>query len=191
MTVDEPTWPAGQPNRAAMPVGPSADVREALRVADERLRAMLLAYEERPGEIDAAIGTAAAGPGIERTLTGIFRFLQKQVYADDSPLRPDDQDAWVAFRGQREEFLGFYASALAAAETYREVLQTHQAILRRLRPVSLKRVRSDVRVLIGERTACLAAFHEFQAKFSGMLTVLAPVPRVSSSGTNAVITGGS
>jgi len=191
MTSDAPTWPAGQPNRAALPGGPGSDVRAALRLADERLRAMLLAYEECPAVIDTALGTAAAGPGIERTLTGIFRLLQEQVYTDDNPLRLDDQDSWEAFRGQREEFLGFYASALAAAETYREVLQAHPAALQRLRPGSLKRVRSDVHVLIGERTACLAAFREFQAKFSGMLTVLAPVPRVSSSETNAAITGGS
>jgi len=191
MTADEPTWPAGQPNRTAIPVSPGADVRAGLRAADERLRAMLLTYEERPGEIDEALGAAAAGPGIERTLTGIFRLLQEQVYADDSPLRLDDQDAWEAFRWQREEFLGFYASALAAVETYREVLQAHPVVLRKLRPGSLKRLRSDVHVLIGERTACVAAFREFQAKFSSMLTVLAPVPRMLSFGTNAAISGGS
>lgn len=159
-------------------VGTGQDVREALRKADERLRAMGRAFEEEPSAIDgAALNYTCRVMSLEEAVTGTFRLLNDRVFAEDSPIRSDG-DAWEAFRDQREEFIGFYRSALNAVEAYREVLLAYCAVKRRYRPPQpgdLQRIRWDKRVQLEERDACLQAFTGFQQKFSAMMVVLDPV----------------
>jgi hypothetical protein len=159
-------------------VGTGLDVREALREADGILRAMVRAYEEEPSAIDgSALNNTGPVMSLEGAITGTFRLLDARVYAKNSPIRSDG-DIWEAFGEQREEFIGFYRSALAALEAYREVLQAYCAVKRRCaapQPGDLQWIRWDKRVQLEERDACIQAFTDFQRKFSAMIVVLHPV----------------
>jgi len=162
--------------RAAADVG--QQVREELRRADERLRAMVRAYEEKPSAIDdAVLGTTDRSTSVEAVITGTFRLLQTIMYTEGSPMRAEC-DVWEAFCEQKDEFVGFYRSALTTLESYREILEAYRAVKRRsvpLRPGNLERIRRDKHVHIEERDACLEALGDFQGKFSAMLAVLSPV----------------
>ena len=165
----------------ADPVGASTDadreVREELVEADERLRALVSALENKPSSIDAATNTADGAVSAEAAVIGTFRLLRTRVYTEASPLR-SEVDIWEAFRGQEKEFAYFYRSALTALETYREVLHAYEAIKRNsppLQPGDLDRIRRDKHVYIEERDACIQALTHFQGKFSAMLAVLSPV----------------
>ena len=165
----------------ADPVGARMDadrkVREELWEADERLRALVRAFEDKPSTIDAAMNTADRAVSAEAAVIGTFRLLRTRVYTEDSPLR-SDVDIWEAFCAQQEEFARFYRSALTALEAYREVLHAYDTIKRRSappQPGDLDRIRRDKHVHIEERDACIQALTYFQAKFSAMLAVLSPV----------------
>ncbi|MGP7998902.1 MAG: hypothetical protein ACLPKI_16530 [Streptosporangiaceae bacterium] len=153
-------------------------VREELRRADERLRAMVRAYQEKPSAIDDAVLLAIDRTvSAEAAITGTFRLLQARVYAEGSPMRAE-RDVWEAFCEQKDEFAAFYRSALTALESYREILEAYRAVKRRSappQPGDLKRIRRDKHVHVEERDACLEAFSDFQGKFSAMLAVLCPV----------------
>jgi hypothetical protein len=153
-------------------------VAETLREADERLRAMVCAYEENPSAIDnGVLNTGRRARSVEAEITGTFRLLQAKVYAEDSPIRAD-RDIWEAFREQRDEFAGFYRSALTALEAYHEVLQAYGAVKQRSQlpqPGDLERIRRDKHVHLEERAACIQAVSDFQRKFSAMIVVLQPV----------------
>jgi hypothetical protein len=170
-----PTRPVDGPD---VRVGTVPDIREALREADERLRAMVRVFEEEPSAIDGAtLNYTGRVMSLEEAVTGTLRLLNDRVFADDSSIRSDG-DTWEAFRNQREEFIGFYRSALAAAEAYREVLLAYTAVKRRYgppQPGDLQWIRWDKRVQLEERDACLQAFTSFQQKFSAMMVVLDPV----------------
>ena len=144
--------------RAAADVG--QQVREELRKADERLRATVCAYEEKPSAIDdAVLGTADQSTSVEAVITGTFRLLRATMYAEASPMRAD-RDVLEAFCEQKDEFVGFYRSALTTLESYREIMEAYRAVKRRSvppRPGNLERLRRDKHVHVEERDACLEA----------------------------------
>ena len=173
-----PVRDIGSADSAKRMADTSHEVREELRKADERLRAIVRTYEEKPSAIDSVIlGITERTTSVETVVTGTFRLLQARVYAKDSPMR-SDRDVWEAFREQKDEFIGFYKSALTALEAYGEVLQAYCAVKRKSvppQPGDLERIRQDKHVHLEERAACIEAISDFQAKFSAMLAVLCPV----------------
>lgn len=174
-------WPLMKPVREVGRVAAvaSQEAREELRTADERLRAMVRDYQEKPRTLDSAIfATFDRATSIEAAITGTFQLLQTRLYAEGSLMRAD-RDIWDAFREQWDEFADFYRSALTALEAYREVLEAYREVkCKSVLPHrgDLELIRRDKHVHIEERDACLAALREFQGKFSAMLMVLCPVP---------------
>src|SRR5215813_5769535 len=132
-----------------------------LREVDERLRAMVEAYLENPSAIDSCFlnGTNRA-VDVKATITEAYRIMKTRVYAEDSLLRADN-DVWEAFEEQKEEFVGFYRSALKALEIYREVLQAYNLVqreaVREPQRGEIERLRQDKRAHVEERDACIDA----------------------------------
>jgi hypothetical protein len=154
------------------------ELKNELCGIEKRLRAMLEECEENPGAIDAGLLTPTATGrvvNVRATVIDAYRTMKTQVYTEDSPLR-DDHDVWAAFQEQKDEFVGFYKSALTALEIYREVLLTYSLVNTAAEPRpqrgDLKRIQQDKQVQVAERTECIDAVGDFQAKFSAMLTIL-------------------
>lgn len=145
-----------------------------LREIAEQLRVLVDAYQECPGELDRCIldiNTYALD--VETTIIGIYHIVMNHVYAEDSPLRADNE-VWEAFSGQKDEFLGFYKAALNALETYKTVLHAYSLLndsRSQPRRGDLERIGRDKRALVKERDLCIEALTHFQGKFSGMLTI--------------------
>jgi hypothetical protein len=137
---------------------------------------MLEVYEENPSAIDSGLlSTVGRAVDVRAAVTDAYRIMKTQVYAEDSPLRAD-HDVWAAFEEQKDEFIGFYKSALTALEIYREVLQTYSLVNTAAEPRpqrgDLKRIQQDKQVQVAERTRCIEAVGDFHGKFSAMLTIL-------------------
>jgi hypothetical protein len=152
------------------------ELKDALRGMEERLRAMLEVYEENPSAIDSGLlSTTGRAVDVRAAVIDAYRVMKAQVYAEDSPLRAD-HDVWAAFEEQKDEFIGFYKSALIALEIYREVLQTYSLVNTAAEPRpqrgDLKRIQQDKQVQVAERTGCIEAVGDFHGKFSAMLTIL-------------------
>ena len=139
---------------------------------------MVDAYEEKPYVIDTDVLNATDhASDIEIMVTEAYRIMKARVYAEDSPLRIDN-DLWEASQEQKDEFVGFYKSALMALESYREVLRAY-CFLKcesgpRLQRGDLERIREDERAQVKDRTVCIEAVSDFQGKFSATLAVLCP-----------------
>jgi hypothetical protein len=147
-----------------------------LHALDERLRRMLDVYEENPSAIDSGLFNHAGRlVDVQATITDVYRIMKTRVYAENSPLRAD-HDVWPAFLEQKEEFIGFYKSALAALEVYREVLWTYgfgkTAAESGPQHGDLRRIQQDKQVQVAERADCIEAVSDFHGKFSAMLLVL-------------------
>jgi hypothetical protein len=154
-------------------------LNDDLREIGERLRIMVDAYQEKPGIIDGdVLNDTDHASDIETTITEVYRIMKTYVYAEDNPLRVDD-DLWEASREQKDEFIGFYTSALMALETYREVLRAYSLLKGEagLRPQrgDLERIRQDEHARVKERARCIEAISHFQGKFSATLTVLCSI----------------
>ena len=148
---------------------------ELLQIS-ERLSVMVDAYEEKPSTIDIDILNATdCTVDIEAAITKVYRVMKTRVYAEDSPLRADE-DVWEAFKEQQDEFIVFYKSALKALDIYKEVLQAYSLVQgkarRRPRHGHLERIRQDKHAHVAERAGCIEAVNDFHSKFSAMLTVL-------------------
>jgi hypothetical protein len=153
-----------------------AELKNELRGIEERLRAMLDVYEENPSVIDSGLlSTTDRAVDVRAAVFDVYRTMKTRVYAEDSPLRAD-HDAWAAFIEQKDEFIGFYKSALTALEIYREVLQTYSLVNMAAEPRplrgDLKQIQQDKQVQVAERTGCIESVGDFHGKFSAMLTIL-------------------
>jgi hypothetical protein len=147
-----------------------------LRELGERLKVMVDAYQEKPSVIDDEVLSVTDRPSdIETTMIEVYRTMKAHVYAEDSPLRVDD-DLWEGFREQKDEFIGFYESALVALETYREVLRAYSLLKGKDGPRAqhgdLERIRRDEHAHARERAQCIETISQFQGKFSATLTLL-------------------
>jgi hypothetical protein len=145
----------------------------------KRLQATVDAYQEKPSIIDDDVLNATDhASDIETTVTEVYRIMKSRVYAKDSPLRADN-DLWEASREQKDEFIGFYRSALMALETYREVLRAYSLLKGETGPGpqrgDLERIRQDEHAHVKERAWCIEAINDFQGKFSATLTVLCSI----------------
>jgi hypothetical protein len=151
-------------------------LRGELREVDQRLRAMLDVYEEKPSRIDCGIlASTNRATDIGAVVYDIYWIMKGRVHAEDSPLRIDG-DVWEAFKEQEDEFLGFYKSALKALETYTQVLRAYNLVIgkAKLRPQlgDLERIRQDEHTHVEERDQCIEAISDFHGKFSTMLTIM-------------------
>jgi len=169
---------AGDPGRATAADQQVArgKLEDELRGLDERLQSMLDAYEENPSVIDSGLlNVTGCAVDVKAAITDAYRIMKIQVYAEDSPLRTD-HDVWPAFVEQKDEFIGFYKSALTALEIYREVLRTYSLMKTDAEPGpqrgDLKRIQQDKQVQVAERAGCIEAVSDFHEKFSAMLTIL-------------------
>lgn len=170
MRVDDLRSGAGDQNAGL------AELKDELRGIEERLRAMLDVYEENPEAIDSGLlSTADRAVDVRAAVIDAYRTMKTRMYAEDSPLRADS-DLWAAFEEQKDEFIGFYRSALIALEIYREVLETYGLVNMAAEPRpqrgDLKRIQQDKQVQVAERTGCIDAVGDFHGKFSAMLTIL-------------------
>lgn len=148
-----------------------------LRKIDERLQAMVNAYQEKPSVIDDDVLNAADHiSDIETTVTEVYRIMKTRVYAEDSPLRVDNNDLWEASWEQKDEFIDFYKAALMALETYRKILRIYSLLKSEAGPRpqhgDLERIRQDEHAQVKERAGCIEAISDFQRKFSATLSVL-------------------
>ena len=137
---------------------------------------MVEVYREKPSTLDSSVLDATYGDAdVEATITEAYRVMKTRVYTKNSPLRADN-DVWEAFNEQKDEFIGFYRSALRALETYKEVLAAYSLLKceSQLRPQhgGLERIRQDKHAQVEERDWCIEAVSDFHGKFSAMLTVL-------------------
>lgn len=155
------------------PPDPRHSLKEEFREIDERLRAMIDGYDEKPSLIDSGVLSAARNTvNVEAAISEAYRLMNARVYADNSPLRADGV-VWRAFGEQRDEFITFYKSALRALEAFKNVLLAYNDLKNKpLRRGELERARRDEHVLGGEREACIEAVTNFCRKFSAMLTIL-------------------
>ncbi len=151
-------------------------LEDELRSLDERLRVMLDAYEENPSAIDSGLlSVTDRAVDVEAAIIDAYRIMKTRVYAEDGPLHAD-HDVWAAFEEQKDEFIGFYKSALTALEIYREVLRTYSLLKATAEPQpqrgDLKWIQQDKQVQVAERAGCIEAVSDLHGKFSAMLTVL-------------------
>ena len=151
-------------------------LEDELRGLDEQLRGMLDEYEENPSAIDSGmLSVTRRAMDVQAAITDAYRIMKTRVYAEDSPLRTD-HDLWSAFEEQKDEFIGFYKSALTALEIYREVLWTYSLVKTAAEPGpqrgDLKRIQQDKQIQVAERAGCIEAVSDFHGKFSAMLTIL-------------------
>ena len=151
-------------------------LRDELFKLDERLRALVDAYEEKPRTIDSGVlGGTSRGGGVEAAITEVYRVMKRRVFTEESPLRAD-HDLWEAFKQQQDEFTEFYRYALTAVETHKEVLEHYSLVRdearRRPRHGDLERLRRDKHAYVAERDECITAVGNFCGKFSAMLTAL-------------------
>lgn len=169
--------PTGEPSSV---VTDQADARhmlnDELRDIDDRLLAMVDAYEEKPSAIDNSVLNAAnRDVDIEAAITEAYRIMKDRVYANESLLRGDN-DVWEAFKEQQDEFISFYKAALKALETYTEVLKSYRLVqgdaTQRPHHGDLELIRQDKHAQVEERNRCIEALTDFQGKFSAMLTIL-------------------
>lgn len=147
-----------------------------LREVDQRLRAMLDDYQEKPSRIDCGILTATdRATGIGSVIGDIYWIMKGRVYAEDSPLQVDG-GMWEAFKEQEDEFLDFYKVALNALETYTQVLRVYNFVIgkaeRQPELGVLERIRRDEHAHVEERDQCIEAISDFHGKFSAMLAIL-------------------
>jgi hypothetical protein len=152
------------------------ELKDELRSIEERLRAMLEVCEENPSAIDSGLlSTTGCAMDVRAAVIDAYRIMKVRVYAEDSPLRAN-HDVRAAFEEQKDEFIGFYKSALTALEIYREVLQTYSLVNTAAEPRpqrgDLRRIQQDKQVQVAERTGCIEAVGDFHGKFSAMLTIL-------------------
>ena len=145
------------PNRA---VGShQADARTGLvgelGELDERLAAMVDRFEEQPRTIDESASN------VEALITDIYRIMKTDVFAEGSFLQGDMRDA---FTERKDEFTGFYRSALRHLETY--------GMLQQQRRDDTDWIRKNYSALLEERDACIAAISDFREMFSIMFGVL-------------------
>src|SRR5215813_1298452 len=164
---------------AVSKAGACRKLNDDLREIDERLQAMIDTYHEKPSLIDGDVLNATDHVSdIEVTITEVYRIMKTRVYAENSPLRVDD-DLWEASREQKDEFISFYKSALMALETYREVLRAYNFMKDEagLKPErgDLERIRQDEHTQVNERAECIGAITDFQGKFSATITVLCSI----------------
>jgi hypothetical protein len=162
---------------------PSGDVvpdarhalKEEFREIDERLRAMVEMYNEEPSMIDSG-ATSDAPPrvNVESAIKEAYKFMNARIYAADSPLQKEGEiEIWRAFGGQRDEFIGFYRSALMALENFKDLLSGYNEL--KARPLNhgdLKARADDGHAFRNERLACIDAVTDFYGIFSAMLTAL-------------------
>jgi hypothetical protein len=172
----EKMTPTGDPHSsvAADQLDDRHKLNSELRAIDDRLRAMVDAYQEKPSAIDGDVLHATSRDvGIEATITETYRMMKVRVYANDSFLQVD-KDLRDAFKEQEHEFVGFYKAAIKALETYAEVLETYRLVRREAetRRGDLERIRQDKHAQVEERDVCIEAISDFHGKFSAMLTVL-------------------
>jgi hypothetical protein len=151
-------------------------LKDDLREIGERLRVRVDAYQEKPDVIDSdVLNDSDHASDIETTIIEVYRIMKAHVYAEDSPLRVND-DLWEASREQEDEFIDFYTSALMALETYREVLRAYILLKgeagSRPQRGDLERIRQDEHAQVKERARCIEAIRDFQEKLSATLTVL-------------------
>ena len=156
--------------------GTRGELKDELRGIERRLRDILDVYEENPGAMDSGLlSINDRAVDVRAAVIGAYRIMKTRVYAEDSRLRAD-HDVWTAFSEQRDEFAGFYRSALTALEIYREVLQTYSLVNRAAKPRprrgDLKQIQQDKQVQVAERTRCIEAVGDFHSKFSAMLAIL-------------------
>jgi len=156
--------------------GNAHSVRDELLRLDKRLKALVDTFEEKPNAIDSGVlNITNRAVDIEAAITEVYRTMKSRVFAEESPLRADN-DLWNAFSEQRDEFILFYKSALNAVETHREVLQYYFRVKDeaglRPRPGELEAIRQDQHAYLGQRDECIAAVSNFWRKFSAMLTDL-------------------
>ena len=113
----------GLGDSAAFSTVDAPSVKDELLRLDERLKLLMSQFEETPSAIDNGLLTPSrSAPGIETVITQVYRTMNDRVYSEQSPVRVDD-DLWEAFHQQRDEFIGFYKSALNAVEMHKEVLR--------------------------------------------------------------------
>lgn len=152
------------------------EVHASLRETNERLWAMVAAYQGDPSAIDDdVIKTTPRGANIDIAITETYRVMNTCVYAESVPLRVDDE-IWGAFKEQQGEFMSFYRTALRSVEVYREVLQAYSLIRSaakpRPQPGELQKIRQDKHAYVEERERCIEAVSDFHDKLSAMLKIL-------------------
>src|SRR5438445_175791 len=87
-----------------------------VRLEDERQRVMIEAYQEKPANIDSGIlDVTDRAVDVRAAIVDAYRIMKACVYSKDSPLRTES-GVWDAFEEQKDEFIGFYKSALNALE---------------------------------------------------------------------------
>ena len=140
---------------------------------------MVDAYQEEPGIIDGdVLNDTEYASDIETIIIKVYRIMKTHVYADDSPLRVDD-DLWEASREQKDEFTDFYKSARMALVMYREVLRAYSLLKGEAGPRrqhgDLERIRQDEHAQVAERARCIEAISDFHGKFSATISVLCSI----------------
>lgn len=151
-------------------------LNDELRELDERLRVMVETYQENPSAIDSyVLDITNRAVDVKATITEAYRIMKTRVYVDDSALRADN-DVWEAFEDQKDEFIGFYRSALKALEIYRVVLQAYNHVQCEAGPQpqhgDIEHIGQDKRAQVEERDGCINAVSDFHSKFSAMITIL-------------------
>lgn len=153
-----------------------SSVADELLGLDERLRGLIFLFDEAPSAIDNELLNAGRlAVGVEAVLTQVYRAMKDKVFSEKSPVRVD-ADLWEALREQRDEFVGFYRSALNAVELHKELHQ-HFTLVKnqtqsRLQHGDLSAVRQDKQAYLEERDECITAISNFYGKFSAMLAEL-------------------
>ena len=152
------------------------NVKDELLRLDERLKALVDTYEEKPSAIDRGVlNTINCAVDVEAAIAEAYRTMKSRVFTEESPLRADN-DLWEAFREQQDEFIEFYKSALNAVENHKELLLHYSLVKekarKRPRHGDLERIRQDNHVYVEERDECITAVSNFYGKFSAMLTDL-------------------
>jgi hypothetical protein len=151
-----------------------------LHEINEQLQVIIDTCQRLPSVIDDYIlGSTNGVISIEATIVEAYQVMKTNVYSSDSPLRASS-DLWEAFLEQKDEFLGFYTSALNELEVYKEVLQAYNSFraAAKLLPdrSGLERIRRYKHIHVDERDKCIGAVTDFYGKFSAMLAVLAGRP---------------
>jgi hypothetical protein len=154
----------------------SRQLNDLFHLIDARLGAMVEAYQEKPSIIDSSVLDATGDSmNVEATITEAYRIVKTHIYAKDSFLRPAS-DVWEAFNEQKDEFIGFYRSALRALEIYQEVLAAYSLLHCKAKPEpqhgDLAHIRQDKHAQVAERDRCIEAISDFHGKFSAMLSIL-------------------
>jgi hypothetical protein len=174
-------WPTAGMKRCPGPVDARRELNSDLGAIGQRLQTMIATYEEKPSALDGDIlEIKNHESGITAAIAETYKIMNNRVYSEVSPLRADD-DLWEASKDQKGEFIHFYRSALMALETYQKVLKAYRMLDGehgpRLHRGGLERMQQDAHTQVKERTRCIEAISDFEAKFAAMLSVLCPNER--------------